>query len=232
MARAHKKSLVEFAFYNLRDFTSDRHRTVDDYPYGGGCGMVMMPGPIKLALERAASDSPPQPWKRLSIYLTPQGRLLRQQDVEELSKYDELTLFCGHYEDIDYRARGLFDAEYSIGDYVLSGGEPAALALIDAVTRKMPGALGNPDSSQEDSFSKSRTLFDCPHYTRPPVWEGRHVPEVLLNGDHKKIEAYRKARAIINTMRVRPDLLKPGDLGPEELKVIREYFRNYQCYDE
>jgi len=223
---------VEFVFYNLRDFTSDRHRNVDDYPYGGGCGMVMMPGPIKKALDHVAGLSAGDGKRRLSIYFTPQGRLLKQETVEELAKYDELVLFCGHYEDIDFRARKLFDAEYSVGDYVLSGGEPAALTVIDAVTRKMPGALGNPDSSMEDSFSKSSALFDCPHYTRPPVWEGKYVPEVLINGDHKKIEVYRKARALINTMRVRPDLMKPEDLCPEDLKLIREYFRNYHCYEE
>jgi len=122
--------------------------------------------------------------------------------------------------------------EISIGDYVLSGGEPAAAVIADAIVRKIPGALGNPDSACEDSFSDSENIFDCPHYTRPPVWEGKRVPDVLLAGDHKKIIAYRRARALINTMRVRPDLLKIEELSEADFKLIREYFKNFHCFED
>jgi len=219
---------VEFDIINLRDFTTDRHRTVDDYPYGGGCGMVMKPEPVKRALDFAADKSLSSgAAKPVSIYLTPQGRLLKQKSVEELSRKEHILLFCGHYEDIDHRARKLFDLEISVGDYVLSGGEPAAAVLADALVRKIPGSLGNPESSEEDSFSGGETLFDCPHYTRPPEWENKKVPEVLLNGDHKKITAYRRARAIINTMKVRPDLLKMEELSEDDFKILKQYFLNY-----
>jgi len=194
--------------------------------------MVMMPGPIKLALDSTAPGPDKNGLKRASIYLTPQGRLLKQGIVDELLGYDELVIFCGHYEDIDKRARDLFDMELSVGDYVLSGGEYGALILVDAITRKIPGALGNPDSAGSDSFSQDARLFDCPHFTRPPEWEGRRVPEVLMSGDHKRIEIYRRARALINTMRVRPDLLKPSDLDKKDHKILKEYFRWYHCYEE
>lgn len=228
IARAKKGGLVEFDFVDPRDFTADRHRTVDDYPYGGGCGMVMKPGPVKSALDfvkqrcAAAGAEPP-----LTVYLTPQGELLKQKTVVEFSEREHILLFCGHYEDIDCRARSLFDREISVGDYVLSGGEPAAALIADALVRKIPGALGNPESSTEDSFSKEEGLFDCPHYTRPPEWEGKRVPDVLLNGDHKKITEYRRARALINTMRVRPDLLKIERLSEEDFKIVKRYFLDY-----
>lgn len=228
IARAKKAGLVEFDFVDPRDFATDRHRTVDDYPYGGGCGMVMKPGPVKAALElvksrcEAAGEAAP-----VTVYLTPQGEPLRQKTVEELAEKGHVLLFCGHYEDIDYRARRLFDREISVGDYVLSGGEPAAAAVADALVRKIPGALGNPDSAAEDSFSKDEGVFDCPHYTRPPEWEGMRVPEVLLGGDHKKIAEYRRARALINTMRVRPDLLRMEQLSEADFKAVKRYFMEY-----
>jgi len=219
---------VEFDIIDLRDFTTDTRRTVDDYPYGGGCGMVIKPEPVKRALDFAAgkvlSSGGSAPF---SIYLTPQGSLLKQKSVEQLSLKEHILLFCGHYEDIDYRARKLFDLELSIGDYVLSGGEPAAAVIADALIRKIPGSLSNPESSEEDSFSGGETLFDCPHYTRPPEWENKKVPEVLLNGDHKKITAYRRARAIINTMKTRPDLLKTEELSDSDFKILKQYFLNY-----
>ncbi len=188
--------------------------------------MVMKPEPIKRAIEFVTQNSTEMP--PLSIYLTPQGTLLKQKTVEELSSHEHILLFCGHYEDIDYRARKLFDREISIGDYVLSGGEPAAAVLTDAIIRKLPGALGNPDSSIEDSFSKEETLFDCPHYTRPPEWNGLRVPEVLLKGDHKKIAEYRRARAIINTVKTRPDLLKIETLDEKDFKILKQYFLYYK----
>jgi len=190
--------------------------------------MVMKPEPVKRALDfvtdkcsKAGDENP------VSIYLTPQGELLNQKTVEELSERAHILLFCGHYEDMDYRARKLFSREMSVGDYVLSGGEPAAALLADALVRKIPGALGNPDSASEDSFSGDGRIFDCPHYTRPPEWEGIRVPDVLLNGDHKKITEYRRARAIINTMRVRPDLLKVEQLSETDFKIMKRYFLNY-----
>lgn len=192
--------------------------------------MVMKPEPIYLALEKVKNDHKGK--KTATIYLTPQGELLKQKRVDSLLEYDNLVLFCGHYEDIDYRARKLFDYEISIGDYVLSGGEPAAVVLVDAVTRKIPGALGNPESSAADSFSAAENLFDCPHFTRPPVWRGKHVPDVLLSGEHKGINIYRRAKAILNTLKVRPDLLRLSDLNKEDYKILKEYFKHYHCYDE
>ena len=183
MKRAAQMQVAGFELIHLRDFTKDRHRTVDDYPYGGGPGMVMKPEPVYEAVKYARRDGLPT----LTIMVSPQGRPFTQQMAKELSGEGRRLLFiCGRYEGIDERVRlGLVDEEISIGDYVLTGGELPALVIIDAVVRLLPGALGDEDSLKEESFSWG--ILDYPHYTRPPEWNGMKVPEVLLSGNHGQI---------------------------------------------
>ena len=183
-ARAAEAGLVEYRVADLRDFTHDRHRTVDDYPYGGGAGMVMKPDPFFEAVD-ALGVSPP------IVLLSPRGRVFTQHDAQRYSGADELTLLCGHYKDVDQRvADFLATEEVSIGDFVLSGGEPAALAIIDATVRLLPGAMSDLDSARTDSFF-DRDL-SAPSYTRPPLYRGHAVPDVLLSGDHKRIAEWKR----------------------------------------
>lgn len=199
---------VELHCWNPRDFTSDPHRSVDDRPYGGGPGMVMRPEPIALAIEAAQKAGGSQ-WV---TYLSPQGRPLSQSLVTEMASRDRWLLLCGRYEGIDERViEQWVDEEISIGDYVLSGGEPAAWVVMDAAIRLLPGVLGHPDSSVEDSFTHG--LLDHPHYTRPEVWRGQEVPSVLLGGDHQAIAQWRSDQARARTQERRPELLGPEDSG-------------------
>lgn len=193
---------------DLRQFSLDRHRKVDDEPYGGGAGMVMMVPIIAAAIEARRQD--PRAW---SVLLTPDGERLDQKLVAELSGRERILLFCGRYEGIDERARllGLFDQEISLGDFVLPGGEVAALALVEALSRLVPGVVGRPESVERESFNRER--LDYPHYTRPREFRGLTVPETLLSGDHARIERWRRARALERTRERRPDLLKAR---PEE----------------
>ncbi len=187
---------------NIRDFTHDKHHTVDDTPYGGGAGMVMKPEPLYEAIlsVKKNRDIP-------VIYFTPQGKLLTQKIVTEYSKMENLILLCGHYKEIDQRIRDKFvTEELSIGDYVLSGGEIPAMAMIDAIARLQEGVLGDIDSAMTDSHQNG--ILGCPHYTRPPEFKGMKVPEVLLSGNHKKIDEWRQQKALEITLRNRPDLLK------------------------
>ncbi len=220
--RAMENKLVELSFWNPRSFTSDRHQTVDDRPYGGGPGMVMMIQPLRDAIRAAkawAGEEADLPAN--VIYLSPQGRPLTQAGVETLAAGNNLVLIAGRYEGIDERLIELeVDAEWSIGDYVLSGGELAAMVLIDAVTRLIPGALGHAQSAEQDSFSEG--LLDCAHYTRPDVYEGRAVPEVLLSGNHEKIRRWRLQQALDRTARRRPDLLENLELTEEQRALLRE----------
>lgn len=220
--RAMENGLVELNFWNPRQFTSDKHQTVDDRPYGGGPGMVMMIQPLRDAIQAAkawAGQDAEQAAK--VIYLSPQGRVLTQPGVQELATEANLVLVAGRYEGIDERLIELeVDAEWSIGDYVLSGGELAAMVLIDAVTRLIPGALGHAQSAEQDSFSDG--LLDCPHYTRPDVYEGRAVPEVLMSGNHERIRRWRLQQALDRTVRRRPDLLEKLDLTEEQQKLLSE----------
>lgn len=187
--RAREKGLVEYRFVNLREFTSDRHQTVDDYPYGGGAGMVMKPEPFFLAVESLQTAGP-------VILLSARGRRFRHQDAVRLSLAEELTLLCGHYKDVDQRvADYLATEEISVGDFVLSGGEAAALVVVDAVVRLLPGALGDHESASGDSFYEGG-LLSPPSYTRPAEFRGYKVPEVLLSGDHARIEAWRRREAL------------------------------------
>ena len=190
---------------NPRDFATDKHRTVDDTPAGGGAGMVMKPDVLGKALDFAARDSVRDPLRWPVVYLSPRGRPLTQQRVTELAQAEGITLLCGRYEGVDQRvldARGV--EEISIGDYVLTGGEVAAMVLLDAVIRLRPGVLGNQASTEEESFS--RGLIEHPHYTRPQVWEGREIPEVLLSGHHARIAEWRTSQAESLTRERRPDL--------------------------
>ncbi len=212
IGRAQRGGIVTIRTINIRDFATDRHKSVDDTPFGGGPGMVMMCPPLFAAVEKVESEDP-APATR--VLLCPQGERLTQAIARELAAQQRLLLICGHYEGFDERIRlGLRPREISIGDYVLSGGEAAAMVLIDAVVRLLPGALGDEESTTEESFSAG--LLEYPHYTRPREFRGMVVPDVLLNGDHAKIERWRREEAVRRTRERRPDLLTESDVGPPE----------------
>ncbi|MCX7987825.1 MAG: tRNA (guanosine(37)-N1)-methyltransferase TrmD [Thermodesulfovibrio sp.] len=215
IGKALSKGLAEVKIYNLRDFTSDKHRKVDDYPYGGGVGMVMQIEPFYNAIQYIKRDGN----QRKVILLSPQGRKFTQRIAQEfLSGSDVLMFICGRYEGIDERIKSFIDEEISIGDYILSGGELAALVIIDSVLRLIPGALGDELSVKEESFMGS--VLDYPNYTRPEDFRGLRVPEILLSGDHKKIALWRKKEALTKTFKRRPDLLK--NLSKEDMKILKE----------
>jgi tRNA (guanine37-N1)-methyltransferase len=204
IGRARSKGMVSIYCTNIRDFATDRHRSVDDRPFGGGPGMVLMCGPLIAAVEHIEAQDP-LPLNR--VLLTPQGEKLTQSIVQELAKLPRLLLICGHYEGFDERIRvALRPREISIGDYVLSGGESAAMVLVDAVVRLMPGALGDEQSAQDESFSAG--LLEYPQYTRPREFRGLEVPEVLLSGDHARIAQWRQEESQSRTRERRPDLLE------------------------
>ena len=217
--RAVERGLIQVATWNPRDYARDRHRTVDDRPYGGGPGMVMKVGPLRDALLDARRAAGPA---AKVVYLSPQGRTLDQRGVRELSGRDGMVLVAGRYEGIDERIiDSLVDEEWSIGDYVLSGGELGAMVVVDAVTRLLPGALGAEESAEQDSFSDG--LLDCPHYTRPEEIDGRRVPEVLLGGNHELIRRWRLKQALGRTRLRRPELLAERELSAEEMKLLDEF---------
>lgn len=212
ISRAVRDGLVEITTHQLRDYTTDRHRTVDDEPYGGGAGMVMKPAPLADAvadLKKNASDAG-EPEPRV-VLLSPQGRRLDQSTATELAALGSMILICGRYEGVDERfIEALVDEEISIGDYVLSGGEPAAIVLVDAMTRLIPGVLGSDESAPSDSFASGLGgRLQGPIYTRPEEWDGRHVPEILLSGDHARVERWREEQSEARTRDRRPDLLEP-----------------------
>lgn len=211
LGRAIASGRMEVRVTDLRQFSTDRHHKVDDEPYGGGAGMVMMVPVIAAAVEARRKD--PEAW---SVLLTPDGERLDQRLVVELSRRGRILLFCGRYEGIDERARllGLFDQEISMGDFVLPGGEVAALALVEALSRLVPGVVGRAESVERESFNRER--LDYPHYTRPREFRGLSVPEALLSGDHARIERWRRARALERTRERRPDLLKNRPEEPGE----------------
>ncbi len=220
--RAIKQGLVELKAWTPRDFAQDRHSTVDERPYGGGPGMVMMVQPLRDAIAAAkawAGDD------ARVIYLSPQGRTLNQSGVTELAAGNNLVLVAGRYEGIDERLlETVIDEEWSIGDYVLSGGELPAMVLIDAVIRLVPGALGHALSAEQDSFMDG--LLDCPHYTRPEDFEGMRVPDVLLSGNHELIRRWRLKQSLGRTWLKRPDLLQAINLTEEQQKLLTEYRRD------
>jgi tRNA (guanine37-N1)-methyltransferase len=223
-ARALERGIVELGLWNPRDYTHDRHRTVDDRPYGGGPGMLMKVQPLRDAIHEARAA---HSGKSHVVYLSPQGRPLDQGGVEELARHEHLVLIAGRYEGVDERLiEAEVDEEWSIGDYVLSGGELAAMVLIDAVTRLQPGSLGHEDSAQQDSFSAG--VLDCPHYTRPEVFEEMPVPEVLLSGDHAAIARWREKQALGRTWLRRPDLLAKSELSEEQQQLLQEFIQEHE----
>jgi tRNA (guanine37-N1)-methyltransferase len=212
--RAMDQKLVSLGIHNIRDYTHDKHHTVDDYPYGGGAGMVLKPEPIFEAVESVKGE-PDTP----VILLTPQGRLFSQQIAQELSQHSRLTIICGHYEGVDERvSEHVATDEISIGDYVLSGGELAAMVVVDAVVRLLPGVLGSEESPLDDSHVAG--LLEYPQYTRPPVYRGWSVPEVLLSGNHAEVDKWRREQSILRTLRRRPELLDKANLSLEEKQFI------------
>lgn len=221
--QAVKKGLLEVETWNPRDFTHDKHRTVDDRPYGGGPGMLMMVQPLRDAIHSAkkAADG-----KAKVIYLSPQGRKLDQAGVEELAQNEKLILICGRYEGVDERIiQTEVDEEWSIGDFVLSGGELPAMTLVDAVARFVPGVLGDLASAEEDSFANG--LLDCPHYTRPEVLDGLEVPSVLKSGNHKDIRRWRLKQSLGRTWLRRPELLENLALTDEQELLLAEFINEH-----
>ena len=214
LGKAQEKNLIDINLINIRDFSKDKHKKVDDTPYGGGAGMVMRADVVYDAFKSVET-----PNSKL-IYLTPQGNTLNQAKVEELAKNEHLILLCGHYEGIDQRVIDkIVDEEISIGDYVLTGGEIPAMVLIDSVSRYIEGVIKS-DSKEEESFSQG--LLEYPQYTRPEEFEGQKVPEVLLSGHHQKIEKWRKEQAIKITLNKRPDLIKKYNFSEEEKKILEK----------
>ena len=220
--RAVRNGLVSMIAFNPRDYAPEPHRNVDDRPYGGGPGMVMMVQPLRDAITAAKASLP----EARVVYLTPQGKRLDQQSVIKMAAYQQIILVAGRYEGLDERLIKLYvDEEWSIGDYVLSGGELPAMALIDAMARTIPGVLGHDDSAGEDSFANG--LLDYPHYTRPELIEGEQVPAVLLSGDHAQIRQWRMKQALGRTWQRRPDLLAAMQLDEQQKKLLKD-FQNEQ----
>lgn len=217
IGRAIKKGIIDVLVYNIRDFSSGRYRQVDDYPYGGGAGMVMMAEPIFNALESIKSDDR----ERHIVLLGPRGSVFNQQKAREFAEnHSRITLISGRYEGVDERVRSIVDEEISIGDYILTGGELPGLVIIDAVSRLLPGVLGDSESPTEESFTDG--LLEYPHYTRPGTFRGMDVPRILLSGDHEKIRRWRRKEALRNTLRERPDLLERANLSEEDRELIKE----------
>jgi tRNA (guanine37-N1)-methyltransferase len=221
LGRAHNAGLLVVNLHNIRDYTTDKHRTTDDEPFGGGGGMIMKPEPIFAAVETVLGNHSAE---APVILLTPQGRLFSQSVAKELAQHPRLALICGRYEGVDERVREhLATDEISIGDYVLTGGELPALIMIDAVARLIPGALGDSEAPQKDSHT--RGLLEYPHYTRPAIFRGWEVPDVLRSGDHARIDAWRREQSLIRTVQRRPDLLKEARLSEEEKLLIAELLK-------
>jgi tRNA (guanine37-N1)-methyltransferase len=218
--RAIENKKIFTSAVNIRDYAEDRHQVTDDRPYGGGSGMVMKPEPLAAAIRETSK-------KRAgakTVLLTPQGRVFNQKMARELATSEGLILVCGRYEGVDERiCHNLIDYEISIGDYVLTGGELAAMVIIDAVTRLIPGALGGEDAAEKDSFADD--LLEHAHYTRPASFEGREVPEVLLSGHHEEIEKWRLESSVMRTLLKRPDLLQNRELNLQEIEILKKWYR-------
>jgi tRNA (guanine37-N1)-methyltransferase len=221
--RAREQGIWELGLWNPRQFATDNYRTIDDRPFGGGPGMVMMAEPLEQAIVAAKTATVGE---AKVVHLSPQGRVLDHAGVKALAEESRLVLLCGRYEGMDERlVRRHVDVELSIGDYVLSGGELAAMVLIDAVVRQLPGVLGDDQSAAQDSFARSEGLLDCPHYTRPEVWGGEAVPAVLMSGHHAQIERWRLKQALGRTWLRRPELLERRGMSVDELKLLDEFRR-------
>ena len=217
VGRAIKKGLLQVSPVNIRDFAEDEYKTTDDYPYGGGKGMIMKVEPLWRALESI-------PEKGKTILLTPQGNVLTQERLREYASLKNLILIAGRYKGVDERIRRFVDEEVSIGDYILSGGELPALVVIEGVARLIPGAVSASESVDTDSFE--RGMLDAPYYTRPAEFKGMKVPDVLLSGNHKKIEEWRKKEALKRTLERRPELLEGAHLTPDERRILDEIIKN------
>jgi len=222
LKKARERGFIDVRVHNIRDYTHDKHHITDDTPYGGGGGMVMKPEPMFEAVESVLDVALPAADTLTGIpviLLTPQGRVFTQRVADELSQYEHIALICGRYEGIDERIREhLVTDEISIGDYVLTGGELPAMILIDAVSRLIPGVLGDPTGAADDSHAMG--LLEYPHYTKPPEFRGWKVPDILLSGDHGKIEKWRREQALIRTLRKRPDMIEKAELSEKDLKFV------------
>ena len=226
LGRAVKNGQVQLNSWSPRDYTEDKHRTVDDRPYGGGPGMLMKVEPLKAAIEEAKKSAAADNVQSKVIYMSPQGKPVTQQDVLALAEQPGLIIIAGRYEGIDERIiESYVDEEWSIGDYVLSGGELPALVLIDAVARMLPGVLGDEQSAQQDSFMQG--FLDCPHYTRPEEIDGRSVPDVLLSGNHRNIDEWRLKQSLGRTWLRRPDLLKALNLTDKQKQLLDSFQKEH-----
>ena len=214
LKRAIERDLLKIGLHNLRDFTQDRHRVVDDTPYGGGDGMVMKVGPLVEAIESLRGDN------STVILLSPRGKVFNQAEAKRLSEERHLILICGRYEGVDERVLSFIDEEISLGDFIMTGGEIAALGIVDAVARLVPGVLGSSGSLEEESFSWE--ILEYPHYTRPAEFRGLKVPEVLLSGNHESIRRWRRKEALRTTLKSRPDLLETFEAGVEDSSLLEE----------
>lgn len=217
--RAVSKGLIQLNTINIRDFAGNRYGQVDDYPYGGGAGMVMQPGPVYRSYQSVVDKIGYQP---RVIYLTPQGKVFNQKMAEDFSKEEDLVFLCGHYEGIDERVLEMIVTDHvSIGDYVLTGGELPSMVMIDAISRLVPGVLNNQVSAEFESFHDN--LLEYPQYTRPAEFMGKKVPEILLSGNHAKVDQWRRQQSVLRTMERRPDLMEQATLTNEELQWIEKY---------
>jgi tRNA (guanine37-N1)-methyltransferase len=217
LKKARDKGLIDIRLHNIREYAEDKHRMTDDAPYGGGGGMVMKVEPVEKALQAVVQDKK----RTLVVLLTPQGETFRHRVAEEMAAYEQIVLLCGHYEGFDERIRNyLADREISIGDYVLTGGELSAMVIVDAVSRLIPGVLGNTESAADDSFANG--LLEYPHYTRPVEYRGWKVPDVLLSGNHREIDLWRRRASLKRTWKRRPDLLETMDLSDEDRAYLQE----------
>ena len=223
--RAMAKGLLSLSAVNIRDFAFNKHQKVDDYPYGGGAGMLMQAEPVYLAYESVAEKLGKKP---RVVFLTPQGRTFDQGMAKELAQEEDLVFLCGHYEGIDERVlEEIVTDPVSIGDYVLTGGELPAMGMMDAISRLVPGVLNNEDSAETESFAGN--LLEYPQYSRPEEWHGKKVPEVLLSGHHANIEKWRREPSIYRTAKHRPDLLKKADLTNQEWNQVRQWKKGWQA---
>jgi tRNA (guanine37-N1)-methyltransferase len=225
VGRAATAELINLQCWNPRDYTNDAHRIVDDRPYGGGPGMVMKPDSLVAAIRDVRAVNKAQAIETSVIYLSPQGKTLNQSVLKEMSTKEGLIFLCGRYEGVDERVLEMeVDQEWSLGDYVLSGGELGAMVIIDAITRLLPNVLGHKDSAEQDSFSDG--LLDCPHYTRPELFEGKEVPVVLKSGNHQRIARWRRQQALGRTQQRRPELLENRILDAEDKTLLCDFLEN------
>lgn len=219
IGRARENGLLEMNFIDIRDYTLNKHRKVDDYPYSGGGGMLMSPQPIYDAYMLVAGDLEQKP---LTIYMSPQGKVFNQGLAADLSKYEHIVILCGHYEGVDQRVLDeIVDMEISIGDFVMTGGEIPAMTVIDTVARLIPGVLASEGSYENESHFNG--LLEYPQYTRPPVWHDKEIPDILISGHHANIEKWKREQSLINTLNKRPDMLGKAELTKEDLEFLKKY---------